>query len=320
MKQNRNKVYSGLKINGFLALFLVLAMLAGGVLLAVLAMDGGAFSWEFEDAMIITGSVIALLGFVSLFGFVMLEPNEARVLLFFGNYRGNLLDSGFWWINPLMSKKQISLRSRNLNAEPIKVNDKQGNPILIGLVLVWKIREEEIYKAVFDIDSPMPSNGIAISASDRMRVLENFVSVQSDAALRQVAGIYAYDNNTTGGEEVTLRSNADAINDELESRLNERLAMAGIEVVEARINYLAYAPEIAAVMLRRQQADAIISAREKIVEGAVSMVKMAIDKLAEDEVVELDEERKAAMVSNLLVVLCSDESAQPVVNAGTLHH
>ena len=152
-----------------------------------------------------------------------------------------------------------------------------------------------------------------------MRVLEHFVSVQSDAALRQVAGIYAYDNNV-GGEEVTLRSNADAINEELENRLNERLAMAGIEIVEARINYLAYAPEIAAVMLRRQQADAIISAREKIVEGAVSMVKMALDKLAEDQVVELDEERKAAMVSNLLVVLCSDESAQPVVNAGTLHH
>ena len=321
MKQNRNKVYSGLKINGFLALLLVLAMLVGGVFLVGYTAEKGLFHTDgMNIAAMIAGGVIAFIGFVSLFGFVMLEPNEARVLLFFGNYRGNLLDSGFWWINPLMSKKQISLRSRNLNAEPIKVNDKQGNPILIGLVLVWKIREEEIYKAVFDIDSPMPSNGIAISASDRMRVLENFVSVQSDAALRQVAGIYAYDNNTTGGEEVTLRSNADAINDELESRLNERLAMAGIEVVEARINYLAYAPEIAAVMLRRQQADAIISAREKIVEGAVSMVKMAIDKLAEDEVVELDEERKAAMVSNLLVVLCSDESAQPVVNAGTLHH
>ena len=321
MKQNRNKVYSGLKINGFLALLLVLAMLVGGVFLAGYTAEKWPFITDgINIAAMIAGGVIAFIGFVSLFGFVMLEPNEARVLLFFGNYRGNLLDSGFWWINPLMSKKQISLRSRNLNAEPIKVNDKQGNPILIGLVLVWKIREEEIYKAVFDIDAPVPSNGISITASDRMRVLEHFVSVQSDAALRQVAGIYAYDNNTTGSEDVTLRSNADAINDELESRLNERLAMAGIEVVEARINYLAYAPEIAAVMLRRQQADAIISAREKIVEGAVSMVKMAIDKLAEDEVVELDEERKAAMVSNLLVVLCSDESAQPVVNAGTLHH
>ena len=322
MKQNQNKVYSGWKINGFVALILILLLLAGSIYLigeCVQNIEDPIYN-RLNTAGAIAGGIMTFICFVSFAGFVMLEPNEARVLLFFGNYRGNLLKSGFWWINPLMSKKHISLRSRNLNAEPIKVNDKQGNPILIGLVLVWKIREEEIYKSVFDIDAPVPSNGISITASDRMRVLEHFVSVQSDAALRQVAGLYAYDNNNTGNDEVTLRSNADAINEELESRLNERLAMAGIEVVEARINYLAYAPEIAAVMLRRQQADAIISAREKIVEGAVSMVKMAIDKLAEDQVVELDEERKAAMVSNLLVVLCSDESAQPVVNAGTLHH
>ena len=318
MKKNQNKVYSGWKANGFVALFLVLAAFAGGIALAVYGIEN--FAMPYDVVGFVGGILLALIGFISFFGFVMLEPNEARVLLFFGNYRGNLLESGFWWINPFMSKKQISLRSRNLNAEPIKVNDKQGNPIMIGLVLVWKIREEEIYKAVFDIDAQAPANGVALTASDRMRTLENFVSVQSDAALRQVAGIYAYDNNSSGADELTLRSNADAINDELESRLNERLAMAGIEVVEARINYLAYAPEIAAVMLRRQQADAIISAREKIVEGAVSMVKMAIDKLSEDEVVELDEERKAAMVCNLLVVLCGDESAQPVVNTGTLHH
>ena len=317
MKQNQNKVYSGWKANGFVALVFVLVVFFGGIVLA--GYGGNNFPANYDVAAIIVGAVLAMIGFVSIFGFVMLEPNEARVLLFFGNYRGNLLESGFWWVNPFMSKKHISLRSRNLNAEPIKVNDKQGNPILIGLVLVWKIREDEIYKAVFDIDAQAPANGVALTASDRMRTLENFVSVQSDAALRQVAGIYAYDNNM-GDEELTLRSNADAINDELESRLNERLAMAGIEVVEARINYLAYAPEIAAVMLRRQQADAIISAREKIVEGAVSMVKMAIDKLSADEVVDLDEERKAAMVSNLLVVLCGDESAQPVVNTGTLHH
>ena len=318
MKQNQNKVYSGWKGNGFVALFLVLVSFFGGVVLA--GYGGSEFPAPYDVAAIVVGALLAVIGFFSFFGFVMLEPNEARVLLFFGNYRGNLLESGFWWVNPFMSKKQISLRSRNLNAEPIKVNDKQGNPIMIGLVLVWKIREEEIYKAVFDIDSQAPANGVALTVSDRMRTLENFVSVQSDAALRQVAGIYAYDNNAAGADEITLRSNADAINDELERRLNERLAMAGIEVVEARINYLAYAPEIAAVMLRRQQADAIISAREKIVEGAVSMVKMAIDKLSEDEVVELDEERKAAMVCNLLVVLCGDESAQPVVNTGTLHH
>ena len=318
MKQNQNKVYSGWKANGFVALLLVLVSLLGGIVLA--GYGGANFPAYYDVVAIVVGALLAIVGFFSMFGFIMLEPNEARVLLFFGNYRGNLLESGFWWVNPFMSKKQISLRSRNLNAEPIKVNDKQGNPIMIGLVLVWKIREEEIYKAVFDIDAQAPANGIALTASDRMRTLENFVSVQSDAALRQVAGIYSYDNNNIGSEEVTLRSNADVINEELERRLNERLAMAGIEVVEARINYLAYAPEIAAVMLRRQQADAIISAREKIVEGAVSMVKMAIDKLSEDEVVELDEERKAAMVCNLLVVLCGDESAQPVVNTGTLHH
>ena len=318
MKKNQNKVYSGWKANGFLALFLVLVAIVGGIFLAIYGVE--VFPWPLDIVSLVGGILLSVIGFISLSGFMMLEPNEARVLLFFGNYRGNMLESGFWWVNPFMSKKNISLRSRNLNAEPIKVNDKQGNPIMIGLVLVWKIREDEIYKAVFDIDAQAPANGLALTASDRMRTLQHFVSVQSDAALRQVAGIYAYDNNNAVGEELTLRSNADAINEELEKRLNERLAMAGIEVVEARINYLAYAPEIAAVMLRRQQADAIISAREKIVEGAVSMVKMAIDQLAEDQVVELDEERKAAMVSNLLVVLCGDESAQPVVNTGTLHH
>ncbi len=318
MKQNQNKIYSGWKANGFVALVLVLVSFFGGIVLA--GYGGSEFPAYYDVAAIVCGVLLALASFISMCGFIMLEPNEARVLLFFGNYRGNLLEAGFWWVNPFMSKKHISLRARNLNAEPIKVNDKQGNPILIGSVLVWKIRENEIYKAVFDIDTPIATGEVAVSANSRMRALENFVAVQSDAALRQVAGIYAYDNNTSGADEVTLRSNADAINDELENRLNERLAMAGIEVVEARINYLAYAPEIAAVMLRRQQADAIISAREKIVEGAVSMVKMAIDKLSEDEVVELDEERKAAMVCNLLVVLCGDESAQPVVNTGTLHH
>ena len=318
MKQNQNKVYSGWKGNGFVALFLVLVSFFGGIVLA--GYGGSEFNAPYDVVAIVVGALLAVVGFFSMFGFVMLEPNEARVLLFFGNYRGNLLETGYWWVNPFMSKKNISLRARNLNAEPIKVNDKQGNPIIIGSVLVWRIRENEIYKAVFDIDTPVATGEVTVTANGRMKALENFVAVQSDAALRQVAGLYAYDNNTAANEELTLRSNADEINEELETRLNERLAMAGIEVVEARINYLAYAPEIAAVMLRRQQADAIISAREKIVEGAVSMVKMAIDKLSEDEVVELDEERKAAMVCNLLVVLCGDESAQPVVNTGTLHH
>ena len=318
MEKNQNKLYSGWKMNGFAMLFIVLLSWIGGPALAIYG--GVNFTAPYDAIAVVAGAIILLWAIIASCGFMLLEPNEARVLLFFGEYRGNFVQTGYWWVNPFMTKKQLSLRARNLNAEPIKVNDKQGNPILIGLVLVWKIRENEIYKAVFDIDTPIATGEVAVSANSRMRALENFVAVQSDAALRQVAGLYAYDNTTAANEELTLRSNADEVNEQLEQRLNERLAMAGIEVVEARINYLAYAPEIAAVMLRRQQADAIISAREKIVEGAVSMVKMAIDKLSEDEVVELDEERKAAMVSNLLVVLCGDESAQPVVNTGTLHH
>ena len=318
MEKNQNTIYSGWKMNGFGMLFIVLLSWIGGPALAIYG--GVNFTAPYDAIAVVAGAIILLWAIIASCGFMLLEPNEARVLLFFGEYRGNFVQTGYWWVNPFMTKKQLSLRARNLNAEPIKVNDKQGNPILIGLVLVWKIRENEIYKAVFDIDTPIATGEVTVSANSRMRALENFVAVQSDAALRQVAGLYAYDNNTGANEELTLRSNADEVNEQLEQRLNERLAMAGIEVVEARINYLAYAPEIAAVMLRRQQADAIISAREKIVEGAVSMVKMAIDKLSEDEVVELDEERKAAMVSNLLVVLCGDESAQPVVNTGTLHH
>ena len=318
MEKNQNKLYSGWKMNGFAMLFIVLLSWVGGPALAIYG--GVNFAAPYDAIAVVSGAIILLWAIIASCGFMLLEPNEARVLLFFGEYRGNFVQTGYWWVNPFMTKKNISLRARNLNAEPIKVNDKQGNPIIIGSVLVWRIRENEIYKAVFDIDTPVATGEVTVTANGRMKALENFVAVQSDAALRQVAGLYAYDNNTATNEELTLRSNADEINEELETRLNERLAMAGIEVVEARINYLAYAPEIAAVMLRRQQADAIISAREKIVEGAVSMVKMAIDKLSEDEVVELDEERKAAMVTNLLVVLCADESAQPVVNAGTMHH
>ena len=210
-----------------------------------------------------------------------------------------------------------------VDVEPIKVNDKIGNPILIGLVLVWKLKDT--YKAMFEIDAQTMADSkgtgtASVSVAGRMNAFEDFVRVQSDAALRQVAGQYAYDDNEHDTNELTLRGGGEEINDQLERQLNERLAMAGMEIVEARINYLAYAPEIAAVMLRRQQASAIITAREKIVEGAVSMVKMALDKLAEDGIVELDEEKKAAMVSNLLVVLCADEPAQPVINSGTLNH
>ena len=316
--ENKNFEYAGWKVNGFVALILFFAVLGGSIYLIVAGANCESMTWG--PVMLVSGIVLTVFSLIACKGFMLLEPNEARVLTFFGKYVGSFYNTGFWWVNFLMSAKNISLRARNLNAEPIKVNDKTGNPIMIGLVLVWKLKQDEIYRAVFDIDvAANPATG-GVTQYARMNMLENFVAVQSDAALRQVAGCYAYDDNTADGDTVTLRSSSEEINDLLEERLSERLAIAGIEVVEARINYLAYAPEIAAVMLRRQQADAIISAREKIVEGAVSMVKMALDKLSADEIVELDDERKAAMVTNLLVVLCADESAQPVVNAGTLHH
>ncbi len=251
-------------------------------------------------------------------GFSMLEPNEAKVMTFFGKYVGTFRKNGFYWLNPFMSVKNVSLRARNLNAEPIKVNDKTGNPILIGLVVVWRLKDT--YKAIFDIDTNV--DAVGNTAAARMNKFEKFVSIQSDSALREVAGMYAYDNESDndGDRQVTLRDGSAEINEVLTNKLNERLAMAGLEVVEARINYLAYAPEIAAVMLRRQQAAAIITAREKIVDGAVSMVKLALNKLSDEDIVNLDEEKKAAMVSNLLVVLCADEPAQPVINSGTLNH
>ena len=315
--ENKNFEYTGWKINGFVALVLILAAIAAGVVMIV---RGAETEVPGGPILVVSGIVLILLALIACKGFLLLEPNEARVLTFFGKYRGSFYNTGFWWVNFLMSSKNISLRARNLNAEPIKVNDKSGNPIMIGLVLVWRLKRDEIYRSVFDIDATADSSGM-VTQSSRMRMLENFVSVQSDAALRQVAGCYAYDNNLSGEEEeVTLRSSSEEINNLLEERLSERLAIAGIEVVEARINYLAYAPEIAAVMLRRQQASAIISAREKIVEGAVSMVKMALEKLGDEDIVELDNEKKAAMVSNMLVVLCADESAQPVVNTGTLYN
>jgi regulator of protease activity HflC (stomatin/prohibitin superfamily) len=311
----KNFTYKGWKINGFVMLLVDLLMWGGVAYLGYYLSTP-----EANLALGITALVIlAIVATVTLAGFMMLEPNESRVLVFFGNYRGTFYETGFWWVNPFMAAKQLSLRARNLNVDPIKVNDKAGNPIMIGLVVVWKIKNDGAYNAVFEIDAPTEIG--ANTSNTRMNVLENFVAVQSDSALRQVAGMYAYDENTNseqGG--VTLRSGGDEINDKLTDELNERLSIAGIEVVEARLNYLAYAPEIAAAMLRRQQADAIISAREKIVEGAVSMVKIALERLSTEEVVELDEERKAAMVSNLLVVLCADEAAQPVVNTGTLHN
>ena len=309
----KERIYNGMLMNGFLALLVNLVVLPVLAFLTMYYMMD--VTWFSIPVMII----LSLAFFIMFAGYFSQEPNEARVMVFFGKYEGTFKDTGFYWVNPFMEKKKLSMRARNLDVEPIKVNDKIGNPILIGLVLVWKLKDS--YKAMFDIDAQTMAgkNGVATVAG-RMNAFEAFVRVQSDAALRQVAGEYAYDDNDQTVDELTLRGGGDEINDQLEMRLNERLSMAGMEIVEARINYLAYAPEIAAVMLRRQQATAIISAREKIVEGAVSMVKMALDKLSVEEIVELDEDKKAAMVSNLLVVLCADEPAQPVVNSGTLNH
>lgn len=316
--ETKEFAFKGFKMNGFVMLLIHLVLLPVALIAAT--------SYSSSTYMIGLDIVVGIAWFVMIPGYFSQEPNEARVMVFFGKYKGTFKDTGFFWVNPFLNKKRLSLRARNLDIAPIKVNDKIGNPILIGLVLVWKLRDT--YKAMFEIDAqtmaagstPATNASPQQSVARRMEAFENFVKVQSDAALRQVAGQYAYDDNEIHRDELTLRSGGDEINEQLEQRLNERLAMAGMEVVEARINYLAYAPEIAAVMLRRQQASAIITAREKIVEGAVSMVKMALQKLSEEEIVELDEERKAAMVSNLLVVLCSDESAQPVINTGTLNH
>lgn len=312
--ENKEFTFKGMKVNGFVMLFMFLAIFALGVFLISAGVDS-------SDGLIGAGVSLCVTDLILLMGFVQVEPNEARVMMFFGKYRGTFSEVGFYWVNPFISTKKLSLRARNLNAEPIKVNDKIGNPVMIGLVLVWKLKDT--YKAMFEIDSQTMAQGLGISVgkdvSSIMRAFENFVMIQSEAALRQVAGQYAYDNNESNQEELTLRDGDESINKELEMKLAERLEMAGIEIVEARINYLAYAPEIAAVMLRRQQASAVIMAREKIVEGAVSMVKMAIDRLSSEGVIDLDDDKKAAMVSNLMVVLCGDDTAQPVVNTGTLN-
>ena len=320
--ENKEFAFKGTVMNGFLMLFvnfaiLVLAVL--GIIYSIIQLDGSNGA---QGGWLLGGSILLLfINIIMWCGHLQLEPNVARVTTWFGKYSGTFSKTGFFWINPFYGSKKVSLRARNLDAEPIKVNDKTGNPVMIGLVLVWKLKDT--YKALFEVDSQtMAANPNAVGSDTKglMNALENFVRVQSDAALRQVAGQYAYDDEDTKEGEPTLRSSANEINEQLEQKLDERLALAGIEVVEARINYLAYAPEIAAVMLRRQQATAIITAREKIVEGAVSMVKMALDKLSNENIVDLDDDKKAAMVSNLLVVLCGDESAQPVVNTGTLNH
>nr|WP_250149222.1 SPFH domain-containing protein [Flagellimonas sp. 389] len=247
--------------------------------------------------------IFILMGLVSTAGLVLVNPNSSRVLLLFGKYVGTIKKNGLYWVNPLYSKRKISLRASNFDSERLKVNDKLGNPVMISTILVWRVTDT--YKAAFDVDD-----------------YKNFVRVQTDASVRKLASMYPYDNFADEGikEDITLRSSLNEVSEALEKEVQERLAMAGIEVLEARIGYLAYAQEIANAMLKRQQATAIVAARHKIVEGAVSMVEMALDELNEKQIVDLDEERKAAMVSNLVVVLCSDKDASPIVNTGTLNH
>ena len=276
--------------NGYLMLLIVLLLFVTGIV-ATATLGKPVFL------------LATLIGFVGFFGFILVNPNTSKVVLLFGKYLGTIKDNGLYWANPLFRKKTISLRASNFDSERLKVNDKLGNPIMISTILVWRVTDT--YKAAFDVDN-----------------YENFVRVQTDAAVRKLASMYPYDNFADEGltEDITLRSSVNEVSEALEKEIEERLSIAGIEVLEARIGYLAYAQEIASAMLKRQQATAIVAARHKIVEGAVSMVEMALEELNKKNIVDLDDERKAAMVSNLMVILCGDKEASPVLNTGTLSH
>jgi regulator of protease activity HflC (stomatin/prohibitin superfamily) len=281
--------------SGYLMLFLGIILLIGAIYTFVEMI-------RFESLVLLAPFVgMLFLGILTLVGLFIVNPNDSRVLILFGTYKGTVKKNGFCWANPFLTKKKITLRARNLNGEKLKVNDAAGNPIEIAAVVVWQV--EDTFHAAFEVDD-----------------YEHYVIVQSEAAVRNLAGSYPYDNFDDEEDKVmTLRAGKEQVNEVLERELQERFERAGIRVIEARISHLAYAPEIAEAMLRRQQASAVVAARTQIVNGAVSMVELALDKLSEQNVVELDEERKAAMVSNLLVVLCSESSASPVVNAGTLY-
>lgn len=274
--------------SGWMMLLLSFLLLAAGIALIV-------------TGQIVLGVIILVLdiAFISP-GFLAIEPNSSRVLNLFGTYIGTIKESGFFYANPFYTKKKVSLRAVTLDVHTIKVNDKQGNPIMIGAVVAYRVRDT--FKAAFAVEN-----------------YSEFVKIQSEAAIRKLAGMYSYDNLEDEEAMVTLRANSDEVNHQLAHEITERLEIAGIEVIEARINNLAYSTEIAHAMLQRQQATAIVAARSKIVEGAVGMVEMALEHLSRKKIIELDEEKKAAMVSNLLVVLCGDKNAQPVLNTGTLH-
>jgi regulator of protease activity HflC (stomatin/prohibitin superfamily) len=275
-----------------------------------------------SDVWIIPVSILmSVVGIFWMTGLFIVQPNQTSVLVFFGKYRGTLKTNGFFWLNPFYSKKKVSLRVRNLESDVIKVNDQQGNPILISAIVVWKVIDT--YKAVFDIEAIEevdPKTGMKKTKSEES--YQKFIKIQTEAALRKIAHTYPYDNieqDKEGEEIICLRSGIDEINRSLATEVGDRLLLVGINVIEARISNLSYAPEIAGAMLRRQQATAIVAARQKIVEGAVGMVKLALDELKDQHIIELDDEKKASMVSNLLVVLCADESARPVINAGSIY-
>ncbi|GAB3930486.1 SPFH domain-containing protein [Mucilaginibacter myungsuensis] len=274
--------------SGYLALFIFLALVAAAIALGLNGNIGSTI-------------IVAIVALLYTGGFIVVNPNESKVLTLFGKYTGSVKQDGFYWVNPFTTKKKLSLRALNLNGQQLKVNDKSGNPIEIAAVIVWQVKDTA--KAVFAVENYV-----------------QYVNIQSEAAVRHLANSFPYDNLEDESADITLRDGADEVSAILEAELNERLARAGIEVVEARISHLAYAPEIANAMLQRQQASAIIAARKLIVEGAVSIVEMALDRLSEKQIVELDEERKASMVSNLLVVLCGERAVSPVVNTGTLYH
>lgn len=273
--------------SGYTTLIICIVLLAATPLLAI-------------NKLFVPAVVCCLAFFILVAGFIVVNPNESTVLTLFGEYKGTVKSNGFSWVNPFYSKRKISLRARNLDSQPIKVNDKLGNPIMIGIVLVWRV--SDTFKAAFEVND-----------------YESFVKIQSESAIRKLAGTYPYDNFDDEQSEISLRSGANEIHDELVKELSERLGIAGIQVIEARISNLSYASEIAGAMLQRQQATAVVAARIKIVEGAVGMVEMALNELSKKQIIELDDDKRAAMVSNLMVVLCSDKAASPVVNTGTLH-
>ncbi len=278
----------------------ILVPLNGYLGLVILLISGALMVFGFSSHNIILGVTLIPVTILIMMGLMVVRPNSSKVLLLFGEYKGSVKENGLFWINPLYARTSLSLRARNFESEKIKVNDKMGNPIMISVILVWKVKDT--FKATFEVDN-----------------YENFIKIQTDSAVRKLAGSFPYDHFEDERATVTLSTNFDDVNKALEREVTERLEIAGIEVVESRIGYLAYAPEIAHSMLRRQQASAVVAARHKIVEGAVGMVESALKLLADKEIIEFDEDRKATMVSNLMVVLCGDSETKPVINTGTLN-